>query len=174
MWTGADPAASASPWIAAHADLVPSGTEVLDVAAGGGRHSALFLQRGHPVTAVDVLTDDLPHDVAGLTVVTADLEADPWPFPGRTFGAVVVCNYLHRPLLPVLVDAVAPGGVLLYDTFMVGQERLGHPRNPNFLLRPGELRRAVAGHLEVHDAAEGLVEGPRPAQRQAIAAVRRG
>ena len=133
-----------SPAIARWAARVRAGGPVLDVAAGGGRHAALFARRGHPVVAVD-------RDVAalralaepGVEVVAADLEDGPWPLPGRTFAAVVVVNYLWRPLWPDLLAAIEPGGALLYETFAVGNERFGRPRNPDFLLREGELR-AVA------------------------------
>lgn len=138
--------------IARWATLVPAAGEVLDVAAGSGRHTLLFLARGHAVTAVDrdvsalrAIRDDR------LTLVQADLEGAPWPLPGRTFAGVVVTNYLWRPLLPTIVAAVAPGGVLLYETFAVGNERFGRPRNPDFLLRAGELLDAVRGKLEVRE-----------------------
>lgn len=157
-----------SPWIAEHADLVAVGGHALDVASGDGRNAWYLLQRGHPVTAVDIDLSRLPvHPL--LTPVHADLEAEAWPFPGARFDAVVVTRYLHRPLLSVLVDAVAPGGVLIYETFMVGQERLGRPTNPDFLLQPGELLAALGPHLTVIDVQEGSVGG---AVMQRIACVR--
>jgi SAM-dependent methyltransferase len=113
---------------------------VLDVAAGGGRHSRFFASRGLEVVAVD--RDDL--SLPGVSFVKADIEAGPWPFAGREFGGIVVTRYLHRPLLPVLARSVAPGGVLLYETFMAGNEKYGKPSNPAFLLRPGELLQAFA------------------------------
>ena len=110
---------------------------MLDVAAGAGRHTRFFRARGHPVTAVDRDTTglaDLRAD-AGVEIVEFDLEAGaPFPFRGRPFDAVVVTNYLHRPILPDLVAAVAGGGVLLYETFARGHERFGRPRRPEFLL----------------------------------------
>jgi len=164
-----------SPWIVAHAALVPEGTAVLDVACGSGRHSRFFLARGHPVVAVDRdLTGvaDL-RDASGYELVEADLEAGAAPpFTGRTFGGVVVTNYLHRPLLPALVAAVAPGGALLYETFARGNERFGHPTNPDFLLEPGELLDAVRGELRVVAYEDVIVAVPRPAAVQRIAAVR--
>jgi SAM-dependent methyltransferase len=165
-----------SPWIARFAGLVPPGTAVLDVGAGRGRHTRFFLARGHPVTAVDRETSglaDLAGD-AGVQVVECDLETgSPFPFRGRVFGAVVVTNYLHRPLLPDLVDAVAPGGALLYETFARGHERFGRPQSPEFLLEPGELLEAVHGALRVvayEDVV--LLEEPGPKAVQRIAAVR--
>lgn len=172
-----------SSWVVRWASLVPAGGRVLDVAAGGGRHTRWFLGRGHPVTAVDVDVSRLESHPQ-VEIVEADLEGGPWPFAGRTFAGVVVTNYLHRPLLPRLVDAVAEGGALLYETFMVGQERLGRPSNPAFLLRPGELRAAVEGALEVVAFEEGGIDdggvllprgaGPPRAVVQRLAAVRPG
>ena len=155
------------------AELVPPGGTVLDVAAGGGRHARLFADRGHPVLAVDRDTAALrarPHP--RIEVLTADLESAPWPLPGRTFAAVVVANYLWRPLLPTLVASVAPGGVLLYETFAVGNERFGRPRNPDFLLREDELRDAVRDRLLVLDHGHGEVGSPPTAVRQRLCARR--
>jgi SAM-dependent methyltransferase len=160
-----------SPWIARFAPLVPEGCAVLDVAAGGGRHTALFRRLGHPVVAVD-------RDIAGLAaaasdphveIVAHDLERDGWPFAGERFGAVVVTNYLWRPLLPAIVAAVAANGVLLYETFGIGHERFGRPSNPAFLLRPGELLEAVAGRLDV--LAYECGETARPAIVQRLCAL---
>ena len=124
-----------SPWVARWAPLVARGP-VLDVASGQGRHARLFAARGLEVVAVDRDAQSIP----GVRFVKADLEdGSPWPFAGQRFGGIVVTNYLHRPLLPVLREALAPGGILIYETFMVGHERYGKPSNPNFLLRPGEL-----------------------------------
>jgi len=162
-----------SAWVLDHAGLVAVGGTVLDVAAGAGRHTRWFLERAHPVVAVDrdvVELRRLLGSEPGLEAIEVDLEdGSPFPLADRCFAGVVVTNYLHRPLLPALVAAVAPGGVLLYETFMVGQEHLGRPRNPDFLLEPGELRSAVAGHLDVVAFAEGPVDG---AVKQRIAAIR--
>lgn len=161
-----------SAWVRRFAPLVPSGGAVLDVAAGGGRHARLFLGRGHGVTAVDRDTTALvPSAPAGLEVITADLEnGGPWPLGARRFAGVIVTNYLHRPLLPVLVAAVAPGGVLIYETFAIGNERFGKPSNPAFLLRSGELLDAVRGRLRVVAYEDLEVDEPRPAMVQRIAA----
>ena len=129
---------SPSPWVVRWAPLVERGP-VLDVACGGGRHARLFAGRGLEVVAVD----REPQSIPGVAFVKADLEdGGPWPFAGRRFGAIVVTNYLHRPLLPILKNSLTEGGVLIYETFMVGNERFGKPSNPNFLLRPGELLEA--------------------------------
>jgi len=128
-----------SEWVVRWAPLVTRGP-VLDVACGAGRHARFFMKRKIPVVAVDRDTQVLPE---GITFVKADLEdGSPWPFAGRRFGGVVVANYLHRPLFAPLAAALEENGVLIYETFMVGNERFGKPSNPNFLLRPGELLEA--------------------------------
>jgi len=159
-----------SGWVVRFAPLVRPGGTVLDVAAGHGRHGALFAGRGHMVLAVDRDVSGLPAR-PGIEVVAADLEAAAWPFGERRFDGVVVTNYLHRPLLPRLVAAVAPGGVLIYETFAMGNERLGRPRNPDFLLRPGELLDAVDGSLAVVAYEHGVIAQPRPAIVQRLCAV---
>jgi SAM-dependent methyltransferase len=162
-----------SPWIVQWAGLVAAGAAVLDVAAGGGRHSVFFADRGHEVTAVDREVGALPLR-ADIEIVRADLGAGaPWPLPGRAFGAVVVTNYLHHPLFPALLDALAPGGVLLYETFMEGNERFGRPSNPEFLLKDGELLDLVRGRFSVVAYEARLISEPRMAMVQRIAARRR-
>ena len=164
-----------SSWVARFADLVPPGGRVLDIAAGSGRHARFFLGRGHPVTAVDRDSSGLA-DLSGdpaVEIVESDLESGaPWPFAGRAFAGVVVTNYLHRPLLPDIVGAVAAGGALVYETFAAGQERFGRPQNPDFLLRPGELLEAVRGTLRVVAYEDLILEDPGPRAVQRIAAVR--
>ena len=109
----------------------------------------------------------------GIEIVQVDLEdGSPWPLPGRTFGAVVVTNYLHRPLFPVLLDALAPGGVLLYETFMAGNERFGRPSRPEFLLKDGELLELVRGKFSVTAYEARLLSVPHMAMVQRIAARR--
>jgi SAM-dependent methyltransferase len=169
------PSPDASLWVVRFADLVPAGGRVLDVACGGGRHARLFLEQGHPVTVVDRDTSGVA-DLGGdpnVEVVASDLEAgQPWPFAGRAFDGVVVTNYLWRPILADIVASVAPGGVLLYETFARGNERFGHPRNPDFLLTPGELLDAVRGELRVAAYEDLVVDEPDPKAVQRIAAVR--
>ena len=161
-----------SPWITAWTGLVSTGAAVLDVAAGNGRHTRFFAARGHRVTAVD-------RDVSGLVaaadieVVAADLEdGSPWPLAGRQFGAVIVTNYLHRPLFPHLFAALEPGGVLLYETFMAGNERFGKPSRPDFLLQDGELLERVRGHFSVVAYEARMISEPKMAMVQRIAARR--
>lgn len=164
---GAEPA---SAWVRRWAHLVPAGGAVLDVACGHGRHLRWFAEHGHPVTGVDRSAEAIAA-VGGVgRAVEADIENGPWPFAGERFAAVVVTNYLWRPLLPTIVDAVAPGGVLLYETFARGNETVGKPSRPDFLLAPGELLAACAG-LRVVAYEDGFLDSPdRFVQR--IAAVR--
>lgn len=124
------------------------------------------------MTALDRNVDALePHE--SLKIIRHDLEdGSPWPLRDRRFAAVVVVNYLYRPLLPRLVAAVAPGGLLLYDTFAVGNEVFGRPSKPDFLLRPGELTAAVKDELVVLDYFHGRIDEPGPAIRQRICARR--
>jgi SAM-dependent methyltransferase len=159
-----------SPWILRFLPQVAAGGTALDLAAGSGRHSRLLLARGLKVTALDRDPDQQP-DAPGLTKIRADLEdGSRWPLAGRRFDLVLVTNYLHRPILAEIIGAVAPGGLLLYETFAQGNERFGKPRNPDHLLRPGELQEAVSGRLEVL-AFEDLELGPpHPAVIQHIAA----
>jgi SAM-dependent methyltransferase len=164
-----------SPWVARWAHLVAPGGAVLDVAAGSGRHARWFAARGHAVLAVDRDAEALASmsTIAGIGTLTADLEnGAPWPLPDRTFDAVVVTNYLHRPLFGHLLGALAPGGVLIYETFAAGNASVGKPSNPAFLLEPGELLDAVRGRLRVIAYEDGFLEGPRPAYVQRICAVR--
>ena len=146
---------------------------MLDVACGGGRHARYFAAQGHPVQAVDrdEATLNALRGVSGVMIACADLESGPWPFTGRTFDAVVVTNYLHRPLFPQLLDAVAPGGFLIYETFALGNARYGRPANANFLLKPGELLERVRGRLTVVAYEDLYVDLPKPAMVQRICAV---
>jgi len=152
--------------------MAPPACGVLDVACGSGRHARLFAARGHAVEAVDRDGAALANlsGVARIATRTVDLEAGCWPYAGRTFGAVVVTHYLHRPLFPLLLDAIAPGGVLIYETFAAGNERFGRPANPDFLLKPGELLEVVHGRLRVMAFEDLYVDSPRPAMIQRICA----
>ncbi len=161
-----------SSWITTWAGLVPAGANVLDVAAGGGRHALYFAGRGHKAVALDRDVSKLA-DLPDIEVVQADLEnGDPWPLAGRKFGAVIVANYLHRPLMETLVDAVEAGGVLLYETFMVGNERFGRPKSPEFLLKDGELLELVRGRFSTVAYEARLISEPHMAMVQRIAARR--
>jgi SAM-dependent methyltransferase len=140
---------------------------VLDLACGGGRHARLFVSLGHEVVAVD----REPQSIPGARFLRADLEdGSPWPLLGERFQGIVVANYLHRPLFGLLEGSLAPGGVLIYETFMQGNERYGRPSNPAFLLQPGELWRAFGG-LHVIAFEQGRVRAPKPAMIQRLCAV---
>ncbi|MGV3492727.1 MAG: class I SAM-dependent methyltransferase [Ramlibacter sp.] len=148
-----------SPWIARFAHLVPAGGAVLDLACGRGRHLRWFAARGHPVTGVDRDADALATLQGVGELVEADIENGPWPLAERQFAAVVVTNYLWRPLFPRIRAAVAPGGVLLHETFAQGNETVGKPSRPDFLLAPGELLQAYAG-LRVVAYEDGFLREP--------------
>ena len=170
-----DNAAAPSAWIRCFAQLIAPAGSVLDAACGGGRHTRLLLAAGHHVTAVDKDLSGIAdlRGQAGLTAMELDLErGGEWPFAARSFDAVVVANYLHRPLLPSIVDAVGEGGVLIYETFADGNERHGRQRRPAFLLTPGELLDAVSGKLQVIAYEHGAIDDPRPAVVQRVCAVR--
>jgi SAM-dependent methyltransferase len=170
----ADPALAPSAWVRRHLALIPAGGHVLDVAAGGGRHTRLARAAGHTVTAVDrdlAGLADLAGD-DGVELVQADLESGPWPFAGEEFAGVIVTNYLHRPLFPHLAAAVAPEGALIYETFARGNEAFGKPSNPDFLLGENELLAAFARDLTIVAYEHGRVASPRPAVVQRLAARR--
>ncbi|MCI4428863.1 MAG: class I SAM-dependent methyltransferase [Burkholderiales bacterium] len=146
------------------------GARVLDVACGSGRHVRWFAQRGCQVTAVDRDAVALEALRTVAEIIVADIEGAPWPLPARSFDAVVVTNYLWRALLPTVVACLAPNAVLIYETFALGQESVGKPSNPEFLLRPGELLLAAQG-LRIVAYEEGFLAAPqRHVQR--IVAVR--
>jgi SAM-dependent methyltransferase len=162
-----------SAWIRRFAPLVAAGAHVLDVAAGRGRHARYLALRGATVVAVDRDADALAtlSGIAGIATRAADLESDVWPLAGERFDAIVVVNYLHRASLPRLLDALAPRGVLLYETFAAGNERYGRPSNPDFLLRPGELLEWVRERLTIVAFEQGLADDGRVAVAQRLAAV---
>src|SRR5438067_1221650 len=159
-----DPSAWVERWIG----WIRPGGAVLDVACGSGRHARWFARLGFDVDAVDrdstLFTDPPPP----VTLLGADIESGPWPYAGRLFDGIVVTHYLHRPLLPLLVGSLEPGGVLIYETFADGNEHFGKPSNPAFLLRRGELLEAVRGRLRVVAFEDLVVEKPRRAALQRI------
>jgi SAM-dependent methyltransferase len=164
-----------SPWIDRFASLVPPGARVLDLAAGGGRHARLFASRGASVLAVDrdAAALQLLAGTAGIETRVVDLEGGPWPLAGEAFDAIVVANYLHRPLFPRLRAALAADGVLLYETFAMGNEAYGRPANPDFLLCRDELLSlaSLPPAMTVVAFEQGFVGGTRPAVVQRLAAV---
>jgi SAM-dependent methyltransferase len=160
-----------SPWVARLAHLIGPGARVLDVACGNGRHARYFAARGAIVDAVDLdaTAGALMTGFGNLHFLAADVELGPWPYADRQFDAVIVTNYLHRPLFPRLVAALAAGGVLIYETFAQGNAQFGKPSNPDFLLMPGELLQHCRG-LHVLAYEDGVIETPRPARVQRICA----
>ncbi len=164
-----------SPWIARFAPLIPAGGDVLDLACGGGRHARLLAGRGYRVEAVDRDAEALATlaGVANIATRCADLEGGPWPYFGNGFDGIVVSRYLYRPTLPSLFGCLNEGGILIYETFMVGQEQYGKPANPAHLLRVGELLELVRNRFTVMAFEQGEVGGEQPQVIQRIC-VRRG
>jgi len=165
-----------SDWVVRWSPLIPAG-EVLDLACGEGRRARYLAARGHRVSALDRDPGALAAlaGAPGVATVCADLEdGSPWPLAGRCFQGIVVVNYLHRPLFRRLIDSLAPGGVLVYETFMAGNERFGKPSNPDFLLRPGELLEAFGMALSVAAFEQGRVMRPKPAMVQRLCALKGG
>lgn len=151
---------------------IPLTGVVLDLACGSGRHARWLHEQGFDVAAVDRDVSGFTDPPRGVTLLEADLEGGPWPYANRHFAGIVVTNYLHRPLFPVLLDALEPGGVLIYETFALGNERFGKPSNPDFLLKPGELLDVVAGRSRVLGYEDIEVAAPKPAMIQRICARR--
>lgn len=156
--------------------LVPTSGHVLDLACGQGRHARLFLEAGNKVTLLDkdisAVTDLVDRPKA--EVIEADLEAGAsFPLAGRLFDAVVVTCYLYRPIFGDILDLVAPGGVLIYETFAIGNEAFGHPARQAYLLEEGELLTRMDGRFLVRGYEHGYDALPKPGVRQRICAVRR-
>jgi SAM-dependent methyltransferase len=168
-----------SAWVVRFAHLIRGG-EVLDLACGGGRHARHLAARGHRVIALDRDGASLASVAApGIDTMQHDLEQAEgrWPFEANRFAAIVVTNYLHRPLFPHILDSLAPEGVLIYETFAQGNQHFGKPSNPDFLLAPGELFEVVrssAMPLRVVAFEDGYESQPKPAMVQRICAVRLG
>jgi len=163
-----------SPWVVRWAPLIPKG-EVLDLACGSGRHARYFSALDHAVVALDrdAAVLEALRDVPRIEPLQADLEGEaPWPLAGRRFAGIVVTNYLHRPLFPRLLESLAEGGALIYETFARGNERFGRPSNPAFLLNPGELLEVFGGVLSVVAFEQGIVTQPKRAAIQRLCALR--
>ncbi|MFA7504483.1 MAG: methyltransferase domain-containing protein [Burkholderiaceae bacterium] len=161
------------PWILAWLARLPAGARVLDFACGSGRHARAAAALGLTVVAIDADMQALASVGEGIAVVRAELEVAPWPFAEAGFDAVIVSNYLFRSRLDLLCGLIRPTGVLLYQTFAVGNESLGRPRNPDFLLRPGELLEVAARNgLHVLAYEDGILGSPARARIQRIVACR--
>ena len=174
---GHDSLEAASPWVQRWSHLAEPGATVLDVACGSGRHLHWFAKRGHHVTGVDRDISAASARVPGAELVCADIESGPWPLTQRDkptvlrqFGLVVVTNYLWRPLWPTILESVAPGGVLIYETFAIGNETVGRPSRPDFLLQSGELLQVCAA-LQIVAYENGTLNDP-PRFVQRVAAIR--
>ena len=163
-----------SEWVVRFAPFIPAAGRVLDLACGQGRHARFLAQLGYRVSAADRDEHALASlaGVPGIEAKAVDLERCPWPYPGERFAGIVVVNYLYRPLFPLLLESLETGGVLVYETFARGNERYGHPSNPQFLLHPGELLGVVSGRLRVIAYEDLFVMQAKAALVQRICAVK--
>jgi len=162
-----------SPWVCWFSALIPKDGEVLDLACGNGRHALWLAKHGYKVEAVDKDDQALArlHGIVNVSPNAVDLESGPWPYRDRKFDGIIVSRYLHRPLLPLLAEGLKPQGVLIYETFMVGNERFGRPSNPDFLLKPNELLDVFSHRLKIVAFEQGSVQKPRPAEIQRLCAI---
>lgn len=161
-----------SPWVMRWLPLLAPGARVLDVACGSGRHVRVLVAAGMQVTALDRDGAAMAPLRGMARLVEADIEGGPWPLAGERFDAVIVTHYLWRPLMTAIMDSVSDGGLLVYETFALGNETVGRPARPDFLLKPGELLDATAG-WRVVAYEDGFLDSP-PRYLQRIAAVRPG
>lgn len=157
-------------WVVRHHEMLKPGGAILDLAAGKGRHSVFLADRGYDVTAVDINTDGLQElKRKDIKVVQADLENGPWPFDKARFDSVVVTNYLWRALFPKIKEVLRPGGMLIYETFAMGNERFGRPRSPDFLLKEKELLELVS-EFDVLDYHHSIMTNLPVSLRQGVVA----
>jgi SAM-dependent methyltransferase len=172
------------PWIEKYATLLHAGSKLLDVACGYGRHAKFFAARGVDVTAVD-RDETAIASLRGIENVRAELRdieveegtATAWPYAPNSFDAIVVCNYLWRPTFSAMLASIKPGGVLLYETFMTGNERYGKPSRAEFLLRSNELLDLLHKDFTIRAYEEGEDsdhEGRAYAVKARVAAIKRG
>ena len=167
---------SPADWVIEYSKLIPLGGQVLDVACGRGRNTRFLLEKGYSVVALDKDVEGLSDlkNHPDLEIIAADLEdGRPFPVLNRQFSGIVVTNYLYRPLFGDLVSALAGGGVLIYQTFMQGNEEFGRPRNPDFLLKENELKDEFGSTLDVIAFEQGYTEKPKPAMVQKICALKK-
>jgi len=163
-----------SPWIVKYAPLIPKAGRVLDLACGNGRHAIWLVKQGYQVDAIDrdAQVVSSMEGMDNINVFVADLEAGDWPHSDRKYDGLIVSRYLYRPLLHTLPAMLNPGGVLIYETFMVGNERYGKPSNPDFLLLPNELFEIYSPVLNIIAFEQGEETMPRPAVMQRICAAK--
>ena len=161
-----------SSWVTKYSTLLKPRSRVLDLACGSGRHTCFFAAQGHVVTAVDKNIGSLSgvESYSDVEVVRFDLESGRWPFVGRQFDCVVITNYLHRPLFADIINALSPDGLLIYETFMVGNEQFGRPSSSDFLLEVNELLTVFSEKLKILAYQSGKVKSPKVAVVQRICA----
>jgi SAM-dependent methyltransferase len=162
-----------SPWVVMNSRYLIPNSRVLDLACGYGRHSKFLLEKGHRVTSVDRDGEALREvsKIESSKVLLADLEKDNWPFSVGSFDAIVVTNYLHRSQFDRLVETLSDQGVLIFETFMIGNEQFGRPSNPEFLLYPDELTKVFGGALRVIKFEQGYEISPKEAMVQRVCAM---
>ena len=161
-------------WIECYSSLIPSGKGVLDLACGSGRHTGMLLHKGYQVTAVDIDIDLIKQNFSNkkLDIVKCDLEGlSSWPFGKNTFWGIIVVNYLHRPLYSKIMESLEKGGVLVYQTFADGHSQYGKPKNPDYLLKRGELKK-VFDSMRIMSYQHGYLSYPSPSIVQIICFVK--
>ncbi len=170
-----------SPWVARWSHLLShdvANGRVLDVACGAGRHLLHFLKKNHPVAGIDIAQSAIEiianqlndEEKTRCQLIEADIENGAWPLPGEQFAGVIVTNYLWRPLMPTIAQSVATSGVLIYETFAAGNETVGKPSRPDFLLKSGELLQVCQqGGLRVIAYEDGFLSAPDRFMQRVIA-----
>jgi SAM-dependent methyltransferase len=169
-----DLAGAPSDWVVKHTPLIRNGGRVLDLACGYGRHALWLAEQGYQLDAVDRDVQALAgmHNVANINVMIADIECGEWPATEQKYDAIVVSRYLYRPILRMLAQMLNIDGVLIYETFMIGNEHFGKPSNPDYLLLQDELHAVYAPLLKIHAFEQGEVKGTAPSVMQSICAVK--
>lgn len=162
-----------SQWVVEHAPLIRKGGRVLDLACGSGRHALWLAGQDYQVDAVDRDAQAVAgmQGMANISVSITDIETGHWPEIDQRYDGIVVSRYLFRPLLSKLTEMLNPDGVLIYETFMLGNERYGRPSNPDYLLQPDELKMVYAPLLKIYAFEQGKVDEPVPAMTQRICAI---